>query len=382
MSLPKYTYNAFPVALKDIQEIYEQIKEYIENCNKTDCLFSSIKIDCLSCENKTNCSFSYNNTNSSFSINYTNCSSYNMNEKFDEYQLQNALLLVSLNNYSREISPIDYSHFTNTEPMYNQYDKPLYCIETPVFLNYTNITYEEGIPLPTPYINFLETYITLEKLFPNFTKYENFSYADLPKYSVDLISILEEPEKIVDDLETVEKELEELTKQTFQKRNETKKLIEKNKKIEDEIKKCEKENKKLAAQNKKIKKCINRLTGGKDDIKRLKTLLDESDRIFDKKFQQLEKEEKKFKNGNFKTSHYLEEIKKYKLENEKERKEIEEMENKNERIKTIVEAEFGIIVILLIFFLALYFLKKNNRHNNFKEVRNFSNGDQSAEEIK
>lgn len=378
--VPNYSYNALPLKLKDIKEIYNIIKNNITKCleekeNKKEDEKEDLK-----------CLFTKDN-NINLNMNNSNNIITNLND-YDNPQLEISLLIFIFNKYNRKVQSVQATYFTNDDPLTIDFTQiTLFSIPSPLILPINNTIF---IPYSStsqknensnPYILFLETKVTLEKLFPFPTNYEVFNYTLLPEYSHELIVLLEDFEnhisddasrKILDKYDKLEKELNSLNVQILEQIADNQGMMEKNKQIKIEIEKCNEENALIEKQNEKLKEVLKKFDEDKEEIKNLKTFLDENDLFNIKTDKEIEE---MYESNKILEREYEYRIDQYKKEAKKDKNEILILEAKYYKTKIIIYFEIAIIILVTIVFVGYLLCKE-------KDNKKYSSKNGSMEEQK
>ena len=151
--VPYFTHNAIPANVKDLKEIYDLV---------------------------------YNSE-------FRNATLDSLYRNIDTLQFQTCVMVYTFNGYSRKVNLVKYSYIDLAKTFNGNFNAQLFCINTGNNKDYQKINYQESK-------------IVMNKLFPIPTQYEILNYTEIPYISFQLIKTLEDQKR---ELKEVKKKGEE-----------------------------------------------------------------------------------------------------------------------------------------------------------------------------
>ena len=301
--VPYFTHNAIPSNVNDLKEIYELV---------------------------------YNSSK------YREPTLESIDRHIDSLQFQTSVNVYTFNKYSRKVNLVNYNYIDIKDNLKGNYNFPLFCINTGNNKEYSKIA-------------FSTTKLMMEKLFPAPTPYEIIDYNTIPKLAYSVMKNFE------DDIKDL-------------KNNEDKEIVIKlkseNEKKQKYIERCDAmiEHYKIKnniALNKtlSLKKELNICLMKNNDIKNEINILEKEkkDPNINMNYEDVKNELEKIiyeeKNNKIKINTYQNGI-------NENKKEIENIQMRQQKLYFIAYLEFGIIIIILTLFFGYYLCKKNNSGND------------------
>ena len=326
--VPYFTHNAIPANVKDLKEIYDLV---------------------------------YNSE-------FRNATLDSLYRHIDTLQFQTSVMVYTYNRYSRKVNLVKYSYIDLAKTFNGNFKTQLFCINTG-----NNKEYQK--------INYQESKIVMNKLFPIPTQYEILNYTDIPFISFQLIKTLEDQKK---ELKEVKKKGEENNKENNDEnksentedsiihslKEDTKEKLELINNFKALTYKYNNENKdalkKISNLNKKLYECINKRNYLDNEINNFLQYEKMNNSQCIKDIENLKNEYNKRievkKNDIIKMNTYINGI------NENIER-LEFLESREYKLNIIAIFEFVILIILLIILLYLYFQRINIKNkNNIKGI--------------
>ena len=324
--VPYFTHNAIPTNVKDLKEIYDLV---------------------------------YNSE-------FRNATLDSLYRHIDTLQFQTSVMVYTYNRYSRKVNLVKYSYIDLAKTFNGNFKTQLFCINTG-----NNKEYQK--------INYQESKIVMNKLFPIPTQYEILNYTDIPFISFQLIKTLEDQKK---ELKEVKKKGEENNKENIDEnksentedniihslKEDTKEKLELINNFKALTYKYNNENKdalkKISNLNKKLYECINKRNYLDNEINNFLQYEKMNNSQCIKDIENLKNEYNKRievkKNDIIKMNTYINGI------NENIER-LEFLESREYKLNIIAIFEFVILIILLIILLYLYFQRINIKNKNNKK---------------
>ena len=326
--VPYFTHNAIPANVKDLKEIYDLV---------------------------------YNSE-------FRNATLDSLYRHIDTLQFQTSVMVYTYNRYSRKVNLVKYSYIDLAKTFNGNFKTQLFCINTG-----NNKEYQK--------INYQESKIVMNKLFPIPTQYEILNYTDIPFISFQLIKTLEDQKK---ELKEVKKKGEENNKENNDEnksentedsiihslKEDTKEKLELINNFKALTYKYNNENKdalkKISNLNKKLYECINKRNYLDNEINNFLQYEKMNNSQCIKDIENLKNEYNKRievkKNDIIKMNTYINGI------NENIER-LEFLESREYKLNIIAIFEFVILILLLIILFYLCFQRKNiNDKNNKKGI--------------
>ena len=294
--VPYFTHNAIPSNIKDLKEIFDLVN---------DSKYKNVTLDSIS-------------------------------RHIDSLQFQTSVNIYTFNKYSRKVNLVEYNYIDLDKTLTGNFDYPLFCINTGNNKDYSNNAY-------------IEARLVMDKLFPEHTSYEIIDYKVIPKLAYDTMKKMEED---VNNLRNNEDKESVIKLKSENERK--KKYVEKCNTI---IKKYEIQNSAYFNKSIKLKNELSTYLSKYDAIEKVVKSLEKDLKLFNisSNYEDV-KIKLEIKNEEEKSN----KIKKNIYENgiNENKKLLEFVRKKNEKLYFIAYLEIGLIVILIIF-ITSYRLKKN-----------------------
>ena len=301
--VPYFTHNAIPSNVNDLKEIYELV---------------------------------YNSSE------YREPTLESIDRHIDSLQFQTSVNVYTFNKYSRKVNLVNYNYIDIKDNLKGNYNFPLFCINTGNNKEYSKIAFSTAK-------------LMMEKLFPDPTPYEIIDYNTIPKLAY---SVMKNFEDDIKDLKNNEDK--EIVMKLKSENEKKKKYIER---CDAMIEQYKIKNNRALNKTISLKKELNICLMKNNDIKNEINILEKEkkDPNINMNYEDVKNELDKIideeKNNKIKINMYQNWI-------NENKKEIENIQMRQQKLYFIAYLEFGIITIILTLFFGYYLCKKNNSGND------------------
>ena len=295
--VPYFTHNVIPMNLNDLKEIYNIIYDSKYRNSTLDSIYKNI----------------------------------------DTLQFQSSVLIYTFNKYNRKVNMINYNYIDNEVTIKGNYDFPLFCINAG--------NYKDNSKL-----SFSKTKLIMENLFPDPTPYETIDYNIIPNLAFDVVKKIEDEIKNLN--QNQDKNIE-IKLKTENKRR--KKYTEK---CDSIIEKYKRKNKasleKALSLEKELESCLTKANYIKIEIQNL-----ESDKTYLNNLIDYENSKKELDKNIEIAKRNIITLNLYESKNNESKKEMEIIQNLENKLSLIAYLELGILFIFVVLFAVYYFFKEN-----------------------